>query len=241
MSVRRIVVVALFAVMTFAAAAEEEQPKSPRDLWSLAANAAATGDLNEAIKDTNALLTVGKALGIASFPTYAASAAAMARDADKLGKKELADWAAKTADQLDPHSPAVAFSAAERARDQHNWPRMVQYSISGFARVARNYRTRVLGQADLIIAVALALAVSAGIFAIALFIRYARSMGHDFRELLSERFRGGAVSVLAFALLFLPLFLWLSPAWLVLYWFIIFFGYATRTERVPCVLIARAG
>ena len=32
--------------------------------------------------------------------------------------------------------------------------------------------------------------------------------------------------MLAFALLFLPLFLWLGPMWLLFYWFAIFFGYA---------------
>ena len=51
-------------------------------------------------------------------------------------------------------------------------------------------------------------------------------MAHDFRELLSTRFTGGSVSVLAFALLFLPIFLWLGPMWLLFYWFAIFFGYA---------------
>jgi tetratricopeptide (TPR) repeat protein len=234
MTARRIVVVAILAAVALAAAAEET--KSPRDMWSLAANAAVTGDYDAAIKNTNDLLTAGRALGISSFPTYAASAAAMARDADRLGKKELADWAAKTADQLDPKSPAVSFSAAERARTQGNWPKVFQESLTGFVRVFKNYRTRLLSQVDLLIAATLALALTAAIFAIALFIRYAHSMGHDFRELLATRLHGGSVSVLAFALLFLPLFLWLSPVWLVLYWFIIFFGYANKIERALIIL-----
>jgi tetratricopeptide (TPR) repeat protein len=234
MSFRRLLVVAIAAALALAAAAEEA--KSPRDMWSLAANAAVTGDFDAAIKNTNDLLNAGKALGISSFPTYAASAAAMAGEADKLGKKELADWAAKTAEQLDPKSPAVAFSAAERARAQGSWPRVFQWSVTGFVRVFNNYRTRLLGQCDLLVAIALALTLTVAIFAVALFIRYARSMGHDFRELLSMQLRGGSVSVLAFALLFLPLFLWLSPAWLVFYWFIIFFVYANKVERTLIVL-----
>jgi tetratricopeptide (TPR) repeat protein len=64
-----------------------------------------------------------------------------------------------------------------------------------------------------------------------LFFRYGRSMAHDFREMLGRRFHGGSVSVLAFALLFLPIFLTLSPLWLIFYWFIIFFGYANKRER----------
>lgn len=234
MTARRILIAAMLAVTALAAAAEET--KSPRDMWGLAANAAVTGDYDAAIKNTNDLLNAGKALGIASFPTYASSAAAMARDADKLGKKDLADWAAKTADQLDPKSPSVAFSAAERARAQGNWPKVFQESITGFLRVFKNYRTRLLSQVDLLVAIALALALTAAIFAIALFIRYGRSMGHDFREMLGTHLHGGSVTVLAFALLFLPLFLWLSPVWLALYWFIIFFGYASKTERALIVV-----
>ena len=71
-----------------------------------------------------------------------------------------------------------------------------------------------------------------------MFIRYGRSMGHDFREILSDRFHGGSVSVLAFALLFLPIFLWLSPVWLIFYWFVIFFAYANKLERVLIILFA---
>jgi tetratricopeptide (TPR) repeat protein len=45
------------------------------------------------------------------------------------------------------------------------------------------------------------------------------------------------VSVLAFALLFLPIFLWLGPMWLLFYWLAIFFGYATTGERVLIILL----
>jgi hypothetical protein len=63
-------------------------------------------------------------------------------------------------------------------------------------------------------------------------------MAHDFREILGARMHGGSVSVLAFALFFLPVFLWLGPVWLVFYWFIIFFGYAKRGERILIVVFS---
>ncbi|HEX6642248.1 MAG TPA: tetratricopeptide repeat protein, partial [Thermoanaerobaculia bacterium] len=84
---------------------------------------------------------------------------------------------------------------------------------------------------------ALAIALTAILFAIALFIRYGRAMAHDFRELLSSRFTGGSVSVLAFALLFLPIFLWLGPMWLLFYWLAIFFPYASVAERVAASVL----
>ncbi|HYR29463.1 MAG TPA: hypothetical protein VEU30_13415, partial [Thermoanaerobaculia bacterium] len=79
--------------------------------------------------------------------------------------------------------------------------------------------------------------VTAMVFALALFIRYGRSMAHDFRETVSRRFSGGSVSVLAFALLFLPIFLWLGPMWLVFYWFAIFFAYAGTGERIAIAVL----
>jgi tetratricopeptide (TPR) repeat protein len=82
------------------------------------------------------------------------------------------------------------------------------------------------------------IALTTIIFAIALFVRYGRSMAHDFREILGQRVRGGTVTVLAFALLFLPLFVWLGPMWLVFYWLVIFFGYANVPERIIIVVLA---
>jgi tetratricopeptide (TPR) repeat protein len=38
-------------------------------------------------------------------------------------------------------------------------------------------------------------------------------------------------------LLFLPLFLWLGPMWLLLYWFVVCFGYANGVERVAAILL----
>ena len=65
-------------------------------------------------------------------------------------------------------------------------------------------------------------------------------MAHDFREILSHLTRGGAVTVLAFALLFLPLFAWLGPMWLLFYWFVIFFAYAGALERLLIIVLALA-
>jgi tetratricopeptide (TPR) repeat protein len=80
--------------------------------------------------------------------------------------------------------------------------------------------------------------LTAAIFSLALLIRYGRAMTHDFREILGERLHGGSVSVLAFALLFLPVFLWLGPVWFIFYWFIIFFGYAKIGERIMIVVLS---
>src|SRR3954447_8506546 len=214
------------------------EQSAPRDIWPQATAAADAGDVDTAIKKTNELVDTGKSYGLRTYPLYASAAAALASQADKLNAKDVAVWAAKAAVQLDPKSPAIDFSLADRAAAQKNWAGALRSDLRGFTNVFLTYRTRLLSQADLIIIASIAIALTAALLAVALFIRYGRAMAHDFREILGQSFRGGSVTVLAFALLFLPLFVWLGPVWLVFYWFIIFFGYAGLLERIMIVLIS---
>lgn len=209
----------------------------PRDFWPQATAAAREGDVDTATKRANDLLTTSRAYGIRTFPSYALSAAALARESEKT-QPDVTKWADQWADRLDPKSPAVAFNKADRAAARNDWAKALQFAFTGLARVVTNYRTSVLGRADLVVVGAVAIAIASVIFAIALLFRYGRSMSHDFREMLGARLRGGSVSVLAFALLFAPIFLWLGPMWLVLYWFVIFFGYANVIEKVAIVVLA---
>ncbi|HEY0144482.1 MAG TPA: hypothetical protein VGF48_26600 [Thermoanaerobaculia bacterium] len=234
---RRLATAALVLAALAVPSAVVPAQSAPRDLWPQATTAAREGDIPAATAKTTALVTTGRNYGIRTYPVYAASAAALGWDAGKAADKELASWAAKTADQLDPKSPAVAFSNADRAAAFNRWGEALPLALTGFGRVITNYRTNMLSRADLTIVAALAVAITALIFSIALFIRYGRSMAHDFREWLGARLSGGSVTVLAFALLFLPIFLWLGPMWLVFYWFAIFFGYADVAERILIVVM----
>jgi tetratricopeptide (TPR) repeat protein len=234
---RRLVVWVLVLVCLGAARARAAQP-APRDIWPQATAAIDAGDVEGAKKKTTELIEVGKSYSIKNFPSYAESAAALSRQALRRGNKVVGDWGSRTADQLDPNSPSIAFSKADAASDQQNWGKAVQTVFAGYAKILKKYRARVLSRSDSLIVIMSALMLTAIIFAIALFIRYGRSMAHDFREMLGARMGGGAVTVLAVALLFLPLFLWLGPMWLLFYWFIIFFSYAGIVERVLIILFA---
>ena len=204
---------------------------SPRDLWPQAAAAAREGDYEVATKRTGDLLTTGRTYGIKTFPQYAASASGLASQME-TSEAELSNWAAKAATQLDGGSPATVFSEADRAGRRKAWGQALPLVLRGFTRIMRDYRSSLLARADLFIVAALAIVLTAILLALAMFIRYGRSMAHDFRERLSSRFTGGSVSVLAFALLFLPVFLWLGPVWLLFYWLAIFFPYAAIGERI---------
>jgi tetratricopeptide (TPR) repeat protein len=210
---------------------------APRDIWPQATEAATSGDFDSAYKKANDLTDLGSKYGIKTFPVYASSSVAFARQAAKRGNKLATAFGNKTADQLDPNSSAVAFAKADAAADERDWSHALPAAVKGFARTFGSYRTRMLGMSDFIVVLCAALALTAIVFAIALFIRYGRSMAHDFREILGSRVRGGSVTVLAFALLFLPLFVWLGPMWLIFYWLIIFFGYAKVPERILIVVL----
>ena len=213
-----------------------QQQIAPRDIWPQATAAAREGDLEAATRKKNELLAAARTYGIRTFPVYAAGASAWASKVAKT-QPDLAKWAENTARELDGRSPAVAFSEADRAKRVRGWGGAIPLALQGFPRIFGNYRTTVLSRADLLIVAACAIAITAIILALALFIRYGRSMAHDFRERLSTRFSGGSVTVLAFALLFLPLFLWLGPVWLAFYWFAIFFGYAGWPERAAIIVV----
>src|SRR5690242_8984886 len=187
---------------------------APRDVWQQATSSVDSGDLDAATRAGNQLIDVGKSYGIKNFPQYAESASALARQSMKRGNRLAADWGNKFADQLDPNDPSVSFSKADEASEQRNWGRAIPTAFQGFAHVFRKYRARLLSQSDFLIVALAAIALTAIVFAIALFVRYGRSMALDFREILGRRFHGGSVTVLAFALLFLPLFVWLGPMWL---------------------------
>ena len=226
-----------FAALAFVACAAAVRAQvAPRDLWPQATAAAREGDLDSAKRRTDELLNTGRSYGIRTFPQFAASASGLAGASAKQ-QPEVSKWAAQAADQLDGHSPAVAFSEADQAASRNEWGKALKFATQGYARVFSDYRTRILSRADFILIAVLALGITAIVLSVALLMRYGRSMGHDFREMLGSLFHGGSVSVLAFAMLFLPVFLWLGPAWLLMYWLAIAFGYASIGERVAIVLV----
>jgi tetratricopeptide (TPR) repeat protein len=238
MTIRRLIL----ALAVFCALSAYGDQPPPRDLWPEVTTAARDGAIEKARTHAATMTDVGKAYGILTYPLYATTAAAMAREGALQNRADLTQWGSSTAAILDPKSPAVEFAMADLAASKKNWVSAMNHAVRGLLRVPLNYRTNLLGRVDLMIVALMAILATAAVFALALFFRYGRSATHDLREILGMRLRGGSVTVLAFALLFLPLFLWLGPLWLIFYWFVVFFGYAAPVERffivLLCLLIA---
>lgn len=210
---------------------------SPREIWPQATAAVDAGDIRTADQKVNELLEAGKAAGLRRYPVFAESAIALARQATAEKNSEVAKWALKVAPRLDPYSPNVAFSLADLQRSQGNWGGALGSLFRGFSNVARDYTARTIARSDLMIALSIAIAGAVALWGLLLLFRYSRAAAHDFREMLAQRFGPGTTTVLGYALLFAPLFLWLGPVWLVAYWLALLFGYANRLERIVTVIL----
>ena len=233
MILRRIVIAVLAAVMLVATGSVSGQgtPATLTELWSKTAASAKAGDYGAASDSLQSLIDSGSAYGITNFRPFGESATAMGREANAEGNQELRQWAMTAAVRLDPSSPTVALSNVEIARANANWPALPGAIAKGIGGVFSNYAPRLKASSDMIFVLIAALSIAAAVFALVLLLRYGRCAAHDMREVLGVRLRAGTATVIAFALLFLPVFLWLNPLWLVLYWLMLFFSYATASER----------
>jgi tetratricopeptide (TPR) repeat protein len=227
----------LTCILAPIAAYGQEPIIPPRELWPQATALVRAGNLPAASEKVEQLLRTGRTLGISRFPAFADSAAALAQQADHQNNRELSAWAIATAHQLDPNSPDVDFAAADIARRRSDWGTWLKAVMSGFGKTFTNYRARVIASADMLIVACTAAMILAGAFGLILLFRYAKAAAHDFREFFSTRLSPGTSWVLAWAALLLPVYLWLGPTWVLLYWFVLFFAYATLPERVAIVIL----
>lgn len=216
------------------------QELSPQELWAQAGVALRDGDRPEAENLVGQIQQVGRSVGVRRFPAYADAVAALALQRSRSNDQANAEWMLALASTLDPRLPDVDFTAADMAYARSDWNGAGRALLAGFSKTGANYRTRLLAISDLTLVACAAFALTALAFALLLFYRYSRAAAHDFCELLSTKMRQRTATVLGWALLFAPLFLWLGPSWLILYWMGLFFGYATKRERTFIVLFVLA-
>lgn len=229
------------ALLSLAAAGASGQQLAPSDVWPQATAALDTGDIQLAQQKLDQLLELGRNLGISRFPLYAQSAASLARQIHHAqpSNKQAIDWAAAAAQKLDSKDPSVAFAVADLAFERSDWGGAVKALAGGVAKSFAEPTARSMTRADLVTVIAIAVLGTAGLLGIALFSRHSRPTAHDFREVFSEKWglSSTTASVLALAALVLPLFLWLGPTWVLVYWYVIFFAYASVSERVAIVVL----
>ena len=211
-----------------------------QDVWMEALRLANSGNFEGAAVNLERVRQLSTQLGVPHYPLFAKSAAGLARNAQIEGNEALKDWAAAAAVELDSTSPDVRFVLADVARQDGDWGEVSSHLLAGVGNLFVKYTSSMTARADLLISLAVAILIFAGAASLLLTIRYGRQIIHDIRELLSRRLSPGVSTVIAFALLFLPVFLWLHPLWLIPYWFVLTFGYGSIRERVLIVLLLLA-
>ncbi|HVT42927.1 MAG TPA: tetratricopeptide repeat protein [Thermoanaerobaculia bacterium] len=222
----------LLALLGSAELLAAEANPALRELWPQITAASESGDTKNRDEKVGELFKIGHALGIQRFPLYARSAASLALQAEQDNREEVAGWAIETARRLDPLLPDVELTAADIAWSRDDYAGALRFLTSGVKLIVQNYRSSVLTRSNLTFAFVLAAAAGTLALSIVLFLRYRRIAFHDLREMLSSRFHIGVGTVLAVALLFLPIFIWLGPIWLIAFWLALFFSYANTTEKV---------
>lgn len=231
------VAVALLLVVLGAGPVASAAELPAADLWTRANAAADAGDFEEANKRLNELFEQGTRTGIERYPLLASSAASLAEQALAEQNAVLAEWAIEAAARLDPASAAVSFSAADLAKRQGNWAGAVRGVLSGIAKLPGDYTSSVLARNNFVLVIMLAVGLTAIALALSLLFRYGGAATHDFRETLGGRLSAGVTTVLAFAVLFLPIFLWLGPVWLVLWWLALLFPYGSWREKTAIAVV----
>lgn len=205
--------------------------------WQMATQFAATGDLEQAEQSLSEAMAMASQLAIARMPAYAKAAAGLAIESEMAGNGDIADWAIDAAYRLDPRSPDVAFAHADLLRIRSGLGGAISPLSRGISAVFGSRTTSMIARSDFLVSLAVAILLIGAGFGVAMVTRYGRSIMHDWRESLSGRVSAGTATILAFALLFLPVFLWLNPFWLIPWWFLITMSYAGRAEKVAIIIV----
>lgn len=204
------------------------------------------GDPVLAAQKVEEIVRHARKIGLRRLTDLSLAATLTARRELAVGSSDRARWALDAAIRLDPDLPEARWSRVALAFSQGGAgvPRELLGAVRAVL-VDLEGRRVALVRATLVLVVTLA-AVGAA-FLILLSAGAVRRLHHDLAELTGRWLPRPADAIAAAGLLALPLFLALDAGWLLLWLFVLSFGYAERTVRwaalaglVPLVLVAPA-
>ena len=192
--------------------------------------AAAKGEIQKMVQEA-------QTLELTRLTPFAHSMLGLMQGALQSGDMLKAQSYLEMADLLDPGSPEASLLRAQWA-----W-RSGNYVAAGMALAAFAVRSAFTSPTDSLVVVDLAFMAAAEVliltvfFALFLFVGQFPKVLHDARELFSDRVAPAGLPVVAIAVLFLPLVLGLHWWWLLVWFFILTFGYATPVQRGLVVVL----
>jgi len=185
-------------------------------------------------------------IGLKRLTDLSLAATLMARRELAQGNAEKARWALDAAVRLDPNLPEARWSRVRLAlaAEKLTVPRELLGAVGASVVDLEGRRLFTVRAALLLVLTAAAVGAA---FLVLLVANGAARLFHDLRELAASRVPRPADAVVAAGLFVLPLLLTLDAGWLLLWLFVLSFGYAERNARwaalaglLPLVLVAPA-
>ena len=202
------------------------------------------GDHVLAAQKVDEIVKHARKIGLKRLTDLAVAATLMARRELEQGNGDKARWALDAAILLDPELPEARWARVSLAISQGGAgvPKEVAGAIRAVLVDLEGRRIAVIRTSLLVVLTLAAVGVA---FVVLLAAGSARLLHHDLSELLARWLPRPADAVAAAAVFVLPLFLSLDAGWLLLWLFVLSFGYAERTARwmalaglLPLVLLA---
>lgn len=173
--------------------------------------------------------------GIKDKDAIVAGFVAMGHDWTVTSSPDLAEKAFKAALELDPDNGPARLGQAELVRQRDG-------GVSGwlglFAGVVQSFKARLTDRlgfvavlANMLLLGLVALSVVVGGIAFALLLRNSRLLRHGVQEAIAQRVPDGVDKVIGWVLVLLPMLLWLSPPWWVLWWLALLSAYGPAGLR----------
>jgi tetratricopeptide (TPR) repeat protein len=176
-------------------------------------------------------------LGIRRLPDLSLGATVSAVTAARASDFERAAWSLEAAERLDAGRPEVSFAAATIAGLQGQRLTAIRHQINGYLRLFRFPWEREIFLQDALLWLVFLLVLSAALFVALLWSSRGARVYLDFVELLDERLPGTAAKVAALVLLVFPLALPNGLFWLLVWWSIVLWAYASRSEKAVLVAV----
>ena len=204
------------------------------------------GDPLLAAQKVDEIVRHANKIGLKRLTDLSLAATLMARREMAQGNAEKARTALDSAVKLDPVLPEARWSRVSLAlaTDKLAVPRELAGAVRAVLADLEGRRVLFVGASLLLVLTLAAVGVA---FVVLLVAGEIRRLFHDLRELAGRRIPQPADAVAAAALLVLPLLLTLDVGWLLLWLFVLSFGYAGRNVKLaalagllPLLLVAPA-
>lgn len=194
-------------------------------------------DAEQSEASVKSMLDEARAFGMTRLPDFAGGALNLAAQMARKKDFERAGWALAAAEQLDPGRPETAFAESTVDALRGRYPAAVLHRLRAYPRIFFQPLERFLLLQSLAIWILAVVAVVGALFIALQMASNGSALFHDLASFLGRKLPRGAALVLTLAAFLWPAALPHGFVWLVLYWSVLLWGYASTSERIVLVCL----